>query len=364
VHVVINATEVGRRRGGNESYLVGLIEGLAELDPPGQVSLLTCDWGRPFDLPPAFRQVNLGSYHRLPFFLWQQTVALRRLRADWYLSTFFLPASTYGQAAVLVHDLSFRAHPEYFPPAIALYMRLLTNLAVRRADRIIALSQFTQRELARFHPAAAKKAVVVYPGVDRVFRPDPAPKDGQALQAYGVSPGYVLALGNIHPRKNLTRLLDAYVHLKEERESAPAMVWGGLQRWESGELVDRARSVGVVLPGFIAQEDLPALYRQAGMLVYPSLYEGFGLPPLEAMACGTPVIASNTTSLPEAVGEAALMVDPTRTEEITAAMARLLDEPPLRQVLQQAGVERAQEFTWRRTAQQLLAALKDTGMVL
>jgi glycosyltransferase involved in cell wall biosynthesis len=141
------------------------------------------------------------------------------------------------------------------------------------------------------------------------------------------------------------------------------MVWGGLQRWESGELVERARSAGVVLPGFIAQEDLPALYRQAGMLVYPSLYEGFGLPPLEAMACGTPVVASNTSSLPEAVGEAALTVDPTHAEEIAAAMARLLDEPSLRQGLRQAGIERAREFTWRRTAQRLLAALKGDGLV-
>jgi glycosyltransferase involved in cell wall biosynthesis len=114
----------------------------------------------------------------------------------------------------------------------------------------------------------------------------------------------------------------------------------------------------VVLPGFIAQEDLPTFYRQAEMLVYPSLYEGFGLPPVEAMACGTPVVTSNTTSLPEAVGEAALTVDPLNTEEISVAMARLLDDASLRQRLQQAGIERAGEFTWRRTAQSLLDSLE------
>jgi glycosyltransferase involved in cell wall biosynthesis len=141
------------------------------------------------------------------------------------------------------------------------------------------------------------------------------------------------------------------------------MVWGGLQRWESGGLVARARSAGVVLPGFIAQEDLPAFYRQAEMLVYPSLYEGFGLPPVEAMACGTPVVTSNTTSLPEAVGEAALTVDPLNAEEIAAAMARLLDDVSLRQRLQQAGIERAGEFTWRRTARSLLDSLEGSGLV-
>ena len=361
IHLVINATEVGRRRGGNESYITGLAGGLAALAPPVRVSLLTCDWGRPIDLPPAFGQVNLGPYRRLSFFLRQQTVALRRLKADWYLSTFFLPPVTPCRGAVLVHDLSFRAHPEYFPPAIALYMRFLTGVAVRRADRVVVLSEFTLRELARFHPSAIAKAVVVYPGVDPMFHPQRGPEDESVLHSWGIAPGYVLALGNIHPRKNLSRLLDAYSCLKARGKPVPPMVWGGLRRWESGELMERARSAGVVFPGYIAQQDLPALYRQAGMLVYPSLYEGFGLPPVEAMACGTPVVASNTTGLPEAVGEAALTVDPADAGELAAAMARLLDDPPLRQRLRQAGIERAREFTWSRTAAHLLASLEDTG---
>jgi glycosyltransferase involved in cell wall biosynthesis len=117
----------------------------------------------------------------------------------------------------------------------------------------------------------------------------------------------------------------------------------------------------VILPGFIAPEDLPVLYRQAEMLVYPSLYEGFGLPPIEAMACGTPVIASATTGLPEAVGGAGLMVDPTRVEELSAAMVQLLDDASLRQGLRQAGIERARELTWSRTAQRLLASLEGNG---
>ena len=178
------------------------------------------------------------------------------------------------------------------------------------------------------------------------------------LSCYGIERPYIFALGNIHPRKNLARLLDAYLALKAKGRSIPAMVWGGLQHWESEELVERACSAGVILPGFIAQEDLPTFYRQAEMLVYPSLYEGFGLPPVEAMACGTPVITSNTTSLPEVVGDAALTVDPTKTDEIATAIARLLDDTSLRRHLQQAGIERAKTFTWKRTAQRLLASLE------
>jgi glycosyltransferase involved in cell wall biosynthesis len=359
MHLVINTTELGRQRGGNESYLAGLVQGLAALNPSIQTSLLTCDWGRPLDLPPAFTRVNLGRYRRLPFFLWQQTATLRRLEADCYLSTFFLPPWLPCRGTVLLHDLSFRAHPEYFPATIALYMRFLTGLSIRQAERVVALSQFTRQELARFYPAAAAKTAVVYPGVDEGFRPGPGERDEEVLRAYGVAPGYILALGNMHPRKNLSRLLDAYVYLKRGRKSAPAMVWVGLQRWESGRLLERARAEGVRLPGFVAQQDAPAFYRQAAMLVYPSLYEGFGLPPIEAMACGTPVVASNTTSLPEAVGQAALTVDPTDSAAMAAAMAQLLDDAPLRRRLEQAGIEWARNFSWKRTAQRLLALLAD-----
>jgi glycosyltransferase involved in cell wall biosynthesis len=184
-----------------------------------------------------------------------------------------------------------------------------------------------------------------------------AATDEAILSQYGLKRPYILALGNIHPRKNLARLLAAYGCLRQSRESAPALVWAGIPRWASSELLAQARAAGVLLPGFVAQADLPALYRQATMLVYPSLYEGFGLPPLEAMACGTPVVTSKTTSLPEVVGEAALTVDPSSTEEIAAAMARLLDDASLRRHLHQAGLARAAEFTWSRTAESILASL-------
>ncbi len=361
MHLVINATEVGRHRGGNESFITGLVGGLASLDLSSRVSLLTCQWQTPTNLPPTFKQVNLGTYRRIPFLLWQQTTALRWLEADWYLANFFLPPSMPCKGAVAVHDLSFRAHPEYFPRTIAWYMRWLTGWAARRAQRVLTGSEFSRQELLRFYSVDKSKVVVIPYGVGSEFRPVPDETHRVAeqtiLSQYGITGPYILALGNIHPRKNLARLLDAYLRLQQERKSVPAMVWAGLERWDSGELVERARSAGVILTGFVTQEDLPALYRQAVMLVYPSLYEGFGLPVLEAMACGTPVVTSNTTSLPEVAGDAALTVDPTRVEEITQAMARLLDDACLRKRLQQAGLERSNAFAWTRTAQQLLASL-------
>jgi glycosyltransferase involved in cell wall biosynthesis len=361
MHLVINATEAGRRRGGNESFIAGLVGGLASLDLSSRVSLLTCQWQTPTNLPSAFKQVNLGQYRRIPFLLWQQTTALRRLEADWYLANFFLPPSMPCKGAVAVHDLSFRAHPDYFPRTVAWYMRWLTGRAVKQAQRVLTGSEFSRKELFRFYRVDQSRVIVIPYGVGSEFHPVADETDNAVEQArmsrYGIHRPYILALGNIHPRKNLARLLDAYVRLQQQRESLPAMVWAGLERWDSGELIRRADRAGVILPGFVAQEDLPALYRQAAMLVYPSLYEGFGLPVLEAMACGTPVVTSNTTSLPEVAGEAALKVDPTEVTDITQAMERLLGDNSLRKELRQAGLERAKRFTWTRTAQHLLAAL-------
>ena len=361
MHLVINATEVGRRRGGNESFVTGLIEGLANLSPPPHVSLLTCQWDTPLNLPPTFQQVNLGPYRRLPFFLWQQTMALRHSKADWYLANFFLPPFMPCKGAVAVHDLSFRAHPGYFPRTIAWYMRWLTAWAIRQAQCVLTGSEFSRQELLRFYSVEEERVITIPYGVGSEFQPvtDALQEAAEqtALSRYGIHGPYILALGNIHPRKNLARLLDAYLRLQEQRRFVPAMVWAGLERWESGELVERARSADVILTGFVAQEDLPALYREAIMLVYPSLYEGFGLPLLEAMACGTPVVTSNRASLPEVGGEAALMVDPTDVGEIAEAIAQLMDDKSLQNRLRQAGLGRAEEFTWTRTAQRLLASL-------
>ncbi len=362
MHLVINATEVGRRRGGNESYITGLVEGLASLDPLPRVSLLTCQWNTPAQLPSVFQQSNLGTYRRLGFFLWQQTLNLRRLDADWYLANFFLPPSMPCKGAIVVHDMSFRAHPEYFPRTVAWYMRWLTGWSVRRADCVLTVSEFSRQELLRFHPVDERKVIAIHNGVGAEFQPatdrTAMAADQDTLSRYGVTRPYILALGNIHPRKNLTRLLDAYVRLRQQDPSIPPMVWAGLERWGSGDLLERARAAGVVLTGFIDQRDLPALYRQAKMLIYPSLYEGFGLPPLEAMACGTPVITSDTTSLPEVVGKAALLVDPTDVEAIAAAMRRLMDDVALGHNLRQMGLERATAFSWQQTARCLVQQLE------
>ncbi len=371
MHLAVNVSDLGRSRGGNESYLLGLVAGLAAVAgqagrSAARISLIAAqegvDLARSIAEPHGLEVIDAGPYRRLPFLLWQQTAILRRLRPDWYISTFFLPPITPCRAAVLIHDLSFRAHPDYYPLSIAAYMRLLAGLAVRRADVVVALSEFTRAEIVRFYPAARDKVAVVYPGIGAEFRPD-AEEDDRALSALGVRRPYVLAVGNIHPRKNLGRLLDAWLRLPvpaqtgDEGRPTPMLIWAGLDRWGSGDLIGRAREAGVQLIGFVPAAYLPALYRQAEALVYPSLYEGFGLPPLEAMACGTPVLTANTTSLPEAVGDAAVTVDPTDVDALAEGLARVLSDGALRRDLRVRGLARAAEFRWERTATRLVKIL-------
>jgi glycosyltransferase involved in cell wall biosynthesis len=365
MHLLINASDLGRRRGGNESYLIGLLTGLAAVarDTNLRVSALVSSEGALLlAAEPRVGRIsirNMGAYRRVPFLVWQQTALVRRLQPDWFVSTFFLPPLTPSRAAVLIHDLSFRSHPEYFPLPIAAYMRLLTGLAMRRADVVVALSEFTRSEIWHFYPHARGRSAVVYPGVGEEFTPDgDAQADEGVLDALGVRQPYLLAVGNIHPRKNLERLLVAWLSLREAGRPVPAMVWAGLSHWGSRELLERACVAGVHLLGYVEPAHLPALYRRAQALAYPSLYEGLGLPPLEAMACGTPVLVAGSTSLPEAVGDAAVTVDPHDAGALAEGLAMVLFDDLERRELRSRGLARASRFGWRHTAEELVRALK------
>jgi glycosyltransferase involved in cell wall biosynthesis len=181
--------------------------------------------------------------------------------------------------------------------------------------------------------------------------------DADVLASLGVERPYLLSVGNIHPRKNLDRLLGAWEQLRQAGQPVPGMVWVGVGRWESNELLTKARACGVRFLGFVEQSCLPALYRQSEAFVYPSLYEGFGLPPVEAMACGTPTLVSNATSLPEAVGDAAVLVDASSIDALAQGLAQVLFEPELRATLRARGLAHAARFNWERTALQLLETL-------
>jgi len=254
---------------------------------------------------------------------------------------------------VTVHDLSFLFYPQGFRALNRIYLRVFTQLSVRRARRVIAVSESTKRDLVQTYRLSPGKVDVVHNGVDSSFRPLPAAQVAAFRVEHGLPESFILFVGTLEPRKNVTRLIEAYARMPGAKP--PLLLVGG-KGWlyddlfacrEALNLTDQVHFVG-----YVPAEDLPLWYNAAKLFVYPSLYEGFGLPPLEAMACGTPVITSATSSLPEVVGTAGLLVDPTDVEALAAAMQRVLSDKDLQAEMQRAGLEQASAFSWRRTALQ------------
>jgi glycosyltransferase involved in cell wall biosynthesis len=268
---------------------------------------------------------------------------------------------------VTVHDLGFHYYPWTHPPASRIYLELSTRWAARRATRLIAVSHSTAADLQRIYGLPPERVQVVYEGVDSRFRPVRDPDrlaDTRRRYALDARP-YLLAVGTVQPRKNLLGLLRAQRVLLDSMGSGVQLVLAGRPAWGKGEAEREVRRLdltsSVRLLGYVGDDDLPALYSGALAYVQPSFYEGFGLTVLEAMACGTPVVASNTSSLPEVVGGAGLLVDTNNPREIASALNRLIDKPALRAELAVAGPRRAAEFTWDRCARETLAVLLETA---
>jgi glycosyltransferase involved in cell wall biosynthesis len=271
---------------------------------------------------------------------------------------FFLPPVRRGtRAVVTVHDLSFIHYPDMVMPGMTRQLNTWVPRSVERADHVIAVSEATRLDLIEFYHTPPEKISVFYHGVTPEFQPITKPSQLAAVrQKYGLGESqFILSVGTLHPRKNYRRLIQAVARLKHPIH----LVIVGSKGWQYEEvfsevdrqnLTERAHFIG-----FVADGDLPALYSAASLLVNPSLYEGFGLPTLEALACGTPVIASNQSALPEVVGQAGLLVDPLEVDEIAAAITRLLDDADLHQQLAAAGLRQATRFTWDDMAAKLSA---------
>ncbi len=260
-----------------------------------------------------------------------------------------------GTPTVLtVQDVTFLSHPEVHNRLIRFHLRRMVPRACRRAKLVVVPSRATAEELGRRCRLDSAKIRVVHDGYDDArFTPDPQPGDEAVLGRHGLDRPFVLFVGTIEPRKNLVRLLEAFAQLRREGLPQRLALVGGLG-WGYRPIIERLTSAdlggGVVRLGHVADADLPALYRGAAAFVYPSLFEGFGLPALEAMACGAPVITSNASSLPEVVGEAALTVSPHDVAALTTALRATLTNQTLARRLRAAGPIRAASFTWRETA--------------
>lgn len=273
---------------------------------------------------------------------------------DLYHATDFVLPPTRTRSLLTVHDLSFVRVPEAASPALKAYLDVVVPRSVRRADHVLADSQATKDDLIALYNTPPEKVTVLLSGVDARFRPtaDPVVRD-----KYKIPPRpYIFAVGTVQPRKNYARLIHALALLRQRGYDLGLVIAGGRGWLEDpiyGAIHDAKMDDFVHFIGFADDADLPALYTAARVTAVPSLYEGFGLPVLESMACGTPVLTANLSSLPEVAGDAALTVDPTDLDAIAATLERLLNDETLRANLIVKGFARAGKFTWERSARQL-----------
>ncbi len=278
---------------------------------------------------------------------------------DLYHETNYIPMPFDGPVVVTVFDLSFHLHPETHPSDRVRFMERYFYPRLGRADRFITISEAIKREMSAHLGIPDEKISVTPLGVDERYRPLPEEEKGKTLAGYGLRPGkYVLYVGTLEPRKNIGTLLAAYGALPPALRRDHPLVLAGGEGWLMEGLDRQIEKMGmgshVLKPGYVPFSDLPALYGGAALFVFPSLYEGFGLPPLEAMACGTPVVASDAASLPEVLGGAAALVPPRDERGFAREMESLLSTPARRRTFSERGLERARRFTWEACARKTL----------
>lgn len=278
---------------------------------------------------------------------------------------YIVPPGVHGKTVVTVHDMVYRTYPETVRSRTRHMLDMGLTRSMERADRIVTDSEFSRQEIIRYYPRYAEKIRVVPCGVDcERFRPerDPAATE-RVKQTYGIKGDYFLYLGTLEPRKNLERLIDAYAAFAGDVNVPPRLVLAGGKGWLYEGIFQKVQSLGlsdrVVFTQYVASEDMCALMSGALAFTFPSLYEGFGMPPLEAMACGTPVLSSDAASLPEVTGDCAVIVKAEDVSSIADGLRRLYADPALRQRLSREGLERAKGFSWDKSARMLMDVYKE-----
>jgi glycosyltransferase involved in cell wall biosynthesis len=360
-HVGVNAhllsLEEGYRSAGITSYIFNLLRHL-----PGTAAEMECTVflsERRYEGPPGQRlQVSRLPTNRPPVrILWEQALLpwiARREGIDLLHNMAFVgPLASTCPFVVTVHDLSFLFFPHRFRSLRRSYLQVFARMSVHRARRVIAVSESTKHDLVEIYGISPAKIDVVHNGVDASFRPLPADQVTAFRQQRGLPDRFVLFVGTLEPRKNIVGLIEAYAKMPKER---PPLVLVGGKGWFYDEIFGRVEALELTgevhFAGFVPAEELPWWYNAADLFVYPSVYEGFGLPPLEAMACGTAVITSTASSLPEVVGKAGQLVDPADTDALATAMKQVLSNRDLQEQMQAAGLDQAAGFSWEEAARQ------------
>jgi glycosyltransferase involved in cell wall biosynthesis len=338
--VVIDADVLGRERTGDETYVANLLRELAALEHDLDLAAVT---RRPELVPEGIRPVRLQARSQPVRMATRLPLLLRSLDPTLGHFLYVVPPAYRGRAVVTVQDLSFERHPELMSARDRFFFRTFVRPSVRRAARVLTGSEWTKRDLVERYGVRDEKVVVTPYGVDPIFRPAGWTQD---------APPYALFVGGLEPRKNVVAALEAVARA----DNGLRLIVAGPAKRGQDEVRRAIARLGlesrVEVRGHVSRDDLAALYRGASCLVFPSRYEGFGLPVLEAMASGTPVVATTASSVPEVAGDAAILVDPGDAAALASGIERALAE---RQRLRAAGLERARAFSWAETARRTLA---------
>lgn len=364
----IDATVLQGKDAGSLRYFEQLLTGLAEFGSmndyvvlvnqrlsssvalPRSDNLLWREVSIPRLLPPA-----LGQQLLLP---WKALEELKLLH-----SPVFVPPLLFdGRTVMTVFDLTSELYSQTMKWTGRLWWKLLRRRGIEKANRIIALSQSTKKDLQKYYGITENKVKVVYPCTRRIFKPILSPRD--IAVKYGLPEKYILFVGTLERRKNIANLIRAYARARQTGKLEHKLILCGKRGWLYDDIfrtiVKLELQQQVILLGYVSDEDLPGLYSAADLFAYISFYEGFGLPVLEAMACGTPILCSNTSSLPEVVGEASVMVSPNNVDQIASEMVKILTNRDLANFLVEKGLERAKSFSIERFIRQTLDVYSET----
>ncbi len=349
---------------GVEKYAAELIRNLSRLDTTNQYILYfrtkPQDWFS--QLPKNF------SVKVIPFpKFWTQ------LRLSWEMmwhpvDVLFIPASALPlwhpkKSVVTVHDIAFEIFEGIYTGFMNYYQKFVARFAVRRAAKVVSVSEASKKDLVNIYHTDPNKITVTPLGLDSIFKPMSYEVVQPVLDKYDlVYQKYVLFVGTLQPRKNIERLVDAYQQIRKENHIEEKLIIAGGRGWLYEPILKKIKTAGidgsVKYLDYLPKEDLPYLYAGAKLLTLPALYEGFGLPPLEAMASGVPVVVSNLSSLPEVVGDAGVLVDPNSVDSIADGLLKVLNDNNLRQQMIAKGLERSKLFTWENTARKTLQVIE------
>ena len=373
--IAIDVRTVLPNRSGVGNYVLNLIQNLRQVDPRPIYYFLSQKKNLPL-LGHLAREQNpfltLFSHENHPLSdFWEHFILPVRLK-KMGIHVFHGPASLipfrreqYG-LVVTIHDLVAFLFPETIPLKYGAYMRYLLRQAVKKADKIIAVSYHTRQDLIKILKVPPEKIRVIHEAASPIFRShDKKEVQARIKEGYGITKKFIYHLGNIEPRKNLIVLLEAFTRVCRELGDEYQLVVSGQKGWLTRALSRYLKNYPmrdqILFTGYVPMEHIPLFMNGAELFVFPSLYEGFGLPVLEAMSCGTPVISSNRSSIPEIVGSAGVLVDPTRIQDLADRIVALLRNPEERMRLSRLGLERSARFSWEEAARKTLEVYRSVS---